>query len=1089
MVSYSRNDVARLLALAGAYLLLARLTQLVFGSAKLVNFVWIANAVALAAICVYGRRLLPAVFFGVLLALLAGGQTFGVALTVAVRHTAAIFLGVWVLQREGRFDPGLSSLGDYARIFALALAVGLVTGMTWWVQAALQLPYNGSYSFLQRLAGTTLSILLFMPLLLVWRKLPSAWADWRKVAEAALILGLSLLVGQVLFLDWFHDTLGQVARGYWMYLFITLAAMRLGAHGTVLVLALTGIQGLLGANWGLGFFADDLARTHLANYFYYMLCLSAAGMALATYFAQRKQAEARLEQFFVLLPDLVCIATVGGRFLKINPAWMAMLGYSEQELLASPYIDFVHPEDREATYAAVRRQLAGEQLHNFANRYRCKDGSYRWLEWRTTPAVDQGLIYATARDFTDRMRLEQEREQYFKFFALSTDAMCIADPFGCFKQVNPAFIRMLGFDESELLAKPFLDFIHPEDRQRTADEMKLQVSLRPSLRFENRFLCKDASVVHLSWTAYFDGNDGVTYATARDVTDLKNAEEALRQSEARFRQMFEGNDSVMFLIDQDSLGIIDANAAASKFYGYPIERLKTLRMDQISALPAPEVAENLRRIRDREQNFFVTPHRLADGSVRSVETRSSPIQVGGRVLLFSIVQDITEHLLAEETLRQSEERLRLALAAANQAWFDANLRTGNVTVSPEYPGMIGFSVDEFRSNLDAWLASVHPEDRPRLAVVIEACLRDDEAHTMEYRRQTKSGEWKWIRSTGKIVERDDQGQARRMIGIHTDISERKRAELALMESEAYSKALFAHSDTPLVVMDPQTGVFIDCNEAAVAIYQLGDRQAVLGKTPLDVATPSQYDGTPSAEAARSHLAAALAEGRHVFEWRHRRPSGEIWDGEVHLMSFRHGGRELIQFSLRDVTEQKLTEAENWRRANFDALTGLTNRSLCRDRLERAIVQAQRSGGRVGVLFVDLDGFKGVNDTLGHASGDDLLKEAAKRLGRCVREQDTVARFGGDEFLVVAQNLAERSDLLRVADQILGALNQPFMLAGASRQISCSVGISVYPDDAKTADRLIDHSDKAMYRAKRMGKNQFRFYADEAVRLAWVSKAS
>jgi len=151
-------------------------------------------------------------------------------------------------------------------------------------------------------------------------------------------------------------------------------------------------------------------------------------------------------------------------------------------------------------------------------------------------AGDLAFGITVLRTRAERKRLAQEREQYVRFFRLSVDPMCIADPYGCFKHVNPAFTRLTGFEESELLEKPFLEFVAPEDRQRTADEMKLQVTLRPTLHFENHYVCKDGRVVLLSWTAYFDKDDGVTYATASDITESRLAEDALREKTALLTQ-------------------------------------------------------------------------------------------------------------------------------------------------------------------------------------------------------------------------------------------------------------------------------------------------------------------------------------------------------------------------------------------------------------------------------------------------------------------------------------------------------------------------------------------------------------------------
>lgn len=321
---------------------------------------------------------------------------------------------------------------------------------------------------------------------------------------------------------------------------------------------------------------------------------------------------------------------------------------------------------------------------------------------------------------------------------------------------------------------------------------------------------------------------------------------------------------------------------------------------------------------------------------------------------------------------------------------------------------------------------------------------------------------------------------RRLREQNESLDQQVRMRTAQLEQqEAYSKALFAHSYIPLVVIDPATGTFIDCNDAAVAIYHFNSRLDVLGKSPADVSAATQYDGSPSAAAVAGHLAAAHAQGFHTFEWRHQRPNGEIWDAEVRLMCFQHAGSELMQFSLRDITEQKKTQAEIWHQANFDALTGLANRGLCLDRLDRALAHARRNSLKVGALFIDLDGFKNINDTLGHSVGDELLVQVAGRLENCVREQDTTCRFGGDEFVFIVPDIEDRSDLMRIATETVAVLHQPFMLAGETWQISGSVGIAVFPDDANTADALLERADQALYRSKHAGKNCFTFYSEPA----------
>jgi len=381
-----------------------------------------------------------------------------------------------------------------------------------------------------------------------------------------------------------------------------------------------------------------------------------------------KESEARYRLLADHVSDVLWVLNLEqGRTVYVSPSVERLRGYAVQEVLAQP----VEQVMTAASYANVQTWIAersrlflsgAEGPHAYLDEVEQtrKDGSTVWTEAATRYIRNERgelTVLGVSRDISERKRLEREREQYFRFFLLTTDAMCIADPFGCFRQVNPAMVRLTGYSESELVAKPFLDFVLAEDRQRTAEEMKLQVAVRPSMQFENRYVCKDGRVIFLSWTAYYDNNDNVTYATARDITRIKEAERSLQESESRFRRMFEHNDAVMLLLDSNSREIVDANAAAAGFYGYSVERLKTMRIDQINNLPQAEVAANLKQATAHEHNFFVFPHRLAGGEIRTVEVRSSPVEVGGRVLVFSIVQDVTERERVAADLKRSNAEL------------------------------------------------------------------------------------------------------------------------------------------------------------------------------------------------------------------------------------------------------------------------------------------------------------------------------------------------------------------------------------------------------------------------------------------------
>jgi diguanylate cyclase (GGDEF)-like protein len=194
-------------------------------------------------------------------------------------------------------------------------------------------------------------------------------------------------------------------------------------------------------------------------------------------------------------------------------------------------------------------------------------------------------------------------------------------------------------------------------------------------------------------------------------------------------------------------------------------------------------------------------------------------------------------------------------------------------------------------------------------------------------------------------------------------------------------------------------------------------------------------------------------------------------------AFNQAGEvEAVAGTARNITERKAIEDLNWQRANYDVLTGLPNRRLLGDRLEQDIKHAGRINAQIALLFIDLDHFKAANDNFGHDAGDILLRLAADRIRVCVRETDTVARLGGDEFTVILQGLGGIEHVELVAGKIVEAIARPFEISGHSVNISSSIGIAIFPDDASTPDQLLKNADEAMYLAKAQGRNKFYFFS-------------
>ena len=312
---------------------------------------------------------------------------------------------------------------------------------------------------------------------------------------------------------------------------------------------------------------------------------------------------------------------------------------------------------------------------------------------------------------------------------------------------------------------------------------------------------------------------------------------------------------------------------------------------------------------------------------------------------------------------------------------------------------------------------------------------------------------------------DVQGETLGLVGISRDITESYRAE----ESLVLARSVFESTNEAIMVTDA-AGRILVVNPAFSAITGWS-AEDVAGKTPSILKS-----GRHTPEFYNELWQSIRGEGHWEGEIWNRRKDGEIYVQWITINAIRNSrGQNTRYVSLfSDITLRKTREEEVWRQANFDALSGLANRNLFHDRLERAIARARRNRLTIGLMFIDLDHFKWVNDTHGHSAGDSLLVEAAARIKGCVRDEDTVARLGGDEFTVVLEGHAETGALQTVAEKILATLTVPFTVAGEQVHISCSVGVAAFPKDGEDTDVLLKNADLAMYHAKASGRNRYHF---------------
>ena len=301
--------------------------------------------------------------------------------------------------------------------------------------------------------------------------------------------------------------------------------------------------------------------------------------------------------------------------------------------------------------------------------------------------------------------------------------------------------------------------------------------------------------------------------------------------------------------------------------------------------------------------------------------------------------------------------------------------------------------------------------------------------------------------------------------------ERRRAEETIRKSELRFRTMFEEAPMGIALIDSRTGEFKDINSRYAEITGRSFEQIKRGHW-TDITHPEDI----SKEVSQM---AEMASGSSGFKTSKRlvRPDGTVvWiDMSIAKIETEAKAAPLHLCMIEDVTEKKKSEAMIWQQANFDTLTQLPNRRMFHDRLEHDIMKSRRDGQRIAILFIDLDHFKEVNDTLGHHQGDVLLVDAARRIRSCVRESDTVARLGGDEFTVILSELADVAAVDAIAQKILGVLQAPYALGEEQAFVSASIGITLYPDDARDIDDLLKHADQAMYAAKGAGRNRFSYF--------------
>ncbi|MDX9845654.1 MAG: PAS domain S-box protein [Tenuifilaceae bacterium] len=586
---------------------------------------------------------------------------------------------------------------------------------------------------------------------------------------------------------------------------------------------------------------------------------------------ERKQREQKLvisDRIFNHALDMLCIAGFDGFFKILNPAWSKVLGYTTEELMAKPWLEYVHPSDKEATKNIKACIVDGQEVYQFENRYICKDGTVKWLSWNSFPYPKENIMFGVARDVTFRKQAEEKlhsselqlKEQVEEYTALNEELNQANDELrSVMEDLNESnqrtkailsalpdlmfvlnregvYIDYYSPNDSLLVAKPsaFLGksayHILPKDiaeMNKRALELLFETGEYQSFSY---------SLEENDETKYFDarlvlfGSDRAL-AIVRDITEQKKGQLTIAKNEKYLKTILQTTADGFWITDLQG-NLLEANGAYCKMSGYSLQELKSLKIEQIDVNENPQqIKEHIGKLVELGSDVFDTKHRRKDGTIFDVEVSVTYLNAdGGQLICFT--RDITERKHAQEKLRESEERFKLSMEATNDGLWDWNVQTSEAYYSPAYYTLLGYEVGGFPTSSSTWKKLVHPEDWAMVNEENLNCVNGlSDSIEMEFRMKSNSGEWKWIYSRGRVVERDKKGIALRIVGTHVDITERKQFEDTLKQRNLFIQTIL--DNLPI-------GVALNSIEEGSATYMNKKFQEIYGWSEEELRDISQF---------------------------------------------------------------------------------------------------------------------------------------------------------------------------------------------------------------------------------------------------------
>ena len=1076
-----------MLLLALLYAGLGKLVLNYFSTAGNVTLVWFSGGVALAVLLKKGLHLWPGVFTGAFAAGLLVDNSFWLCFFIALGNTLESLAAAILLKRYTRFSAELNQPRDFGwlTLFGMlcpvfsALLGPAAIGMHGMIPGEL-FPEVMLHWWMADLFG----IIVTTPLVLSLWRWPKHWFQKSRCLETLVFLGLTLVTAWFVFLDLLIESIGELSRGYWMYAPMFWGAMRFGRQGVQFVASITAVTALLGAAAGKGYFANDFEKTGLVNYWLYQTLFTWIGTILAITLHDLRQTGARMQAVIDQSPAAYLIYDQQHKVNLLNPTFIQHFGYTLADLPClsdfwqkafpdAEYRDWVEKSWQQEMDLA---QQSGRAFRSLGMDLRCKNGELKHVQLAAaTLAGSEQLL--TLMDLTPQNQANQALSNTNLLLQTILETLPLRvfwkDRQSRYLGANHLFAEDAGLKSvSELIGKNDYQLgWSPQAQLYQRDDQQVMNTGQSRIAYEEPQTTPKGELIWLRTSKL------PLYNSEREVIGVLGVYEDITQRKLLDEQLGMRTAFLEALLDSSPNGILVVGKQGNKL-------LQNRRVSELWNIPA-EIADQevdarqLAFIRSRLQdpepfmqkvmalyeNTELTSRdelELLDGVI--LDRYSSPVRdkqghYYGRIWYFT---DITQMRQAQKALQQKEFYQRALLDNFPFMVWLKDAESRYLAVNQVFADQIEVKIEDVIGQTDFDIFPTDLAEKYRLndQQVMASGLQQNVEELIE-----QAGKRTWV-ETYKAPLLDEQRQVLGTVGFSRNISERKQSEEALK----LAALVFDNSSEAMLVTDANN-IILNVNAAFMRMTGY-TREEVIGKDPKILGS-----GEQSPAFYQAMWQSINATGSWHGEIINKRKSGETYIEEIVINTiFDEQGlpqRRVALFS--DITHRKQTEEQIWQQANFDPLTGLPNRSLLRERMTLEIKKAQRSKERFAVLFIDLDRFKEVNDTLGHEIGDELLQQAAQRLLSCVRSTDTVARLGGDEFTIILGDLGAVESPERVVRQLVEQLSLPFALQHEQVYVSASIGVTLYPDDGQTLSQLLKNADQAMYAAKNSGRNCYSFY--------------